>query len=134
MIRCPACKEVFKARIQTRDPGSSDEQPQPWAVSTFSWRRIGILAAVAASPVLIAILFLSYSGGKESLPVTMEQYRQLKEGMSYLDVCHVMNDPGKELSKSGRSNVFTWTNPDGTNLTCVFLSGRLVTKGQSGLK
>jgi hypothetical protein len=93
-----------------------------------------MLAAVAAAPILFIIVFLSFSSGKESLPVTMDQYRQLNEGMSYLDVCHIMNDPGKELSKSGRSNVFTWINPDGSNLTCTFFNGRLVTKGQFGLK
>lgn len=77
--------------------------------------------------------------------VTKSEYDQLNEGMSYSQVVSLIGNDGVENS-SGTMNgipgfmesiktvVYSWQNPDGSNMNAVFQNDKLITKAQFGLR
>ncbi|MSO62041.1 MAG: DUF3862 domain-containing protein [Acidobacteria bacterium] len=71
--------------------------------------------------------------------VTLSQYSQLGDGMSYQDAVRVLGGPGTEISRSDLAGTVTvmyqW---DGAgmvaNMNAMFQNDRLVTKAQFGLR
>ena len=80
--------------------------------------------------------------------VTMEQYEQLFNGISYENAQTLVSlGPGTELSRTGyfgsvygepshriETVTYVWKNPDGSSLIALFRENKLVSKSQSGLK
>jgi hypothetical protein len=70
--------------------------------------------------------------------VTQAQYDRIREGMTYEQVLDVIGTDGQELSRSnmaGYSTVmYSWTNPNGSNMNAMFQNDRLINKAQFGLR
>jgi hypothetical protein len=77
----------------------------------------------------------SYSGG-----VTLSQFNQLTEGMSYAEAVSVLGRPGTEQSRSSLAGTTTvmygWDGGGsiGANMNAMFQNDRLITKAQFGLR
>jgi hypothetical protein len=116
-------------------------------------RGLGITGMVLAGIGLIGILFVSQQISKiikdpfapnaligtNSAPVvTMAEYEQIHEGMSYEETVAIIGSPGEELSRSdmaGYSTVmYSWQNDSGSNMNAMFQNGKLVNKAQLGLR
>ncbi|SMO38524.1 DUF3862 domain-containing protein [Melghirimyces algeriensis] len=74
----------------------------------------------------------------EDREITKEKYEQVKNGMSYDEVVKVIGFEGEEQSQSEvgeyKTVIYTWKNPDGSNMTATFQNGELTSKAQFGLK
>ena len=70
--------------------------------------------------------------------LTMAKYKQIQSGMSYSEVSKIIGTPGEELSSSSIANIYTvmysWINPDGSNMNALFQNGSLASKAQYGLR
>ena len=72
--------------------------------------------------------------------VTLAQYQQLREGMTYEEVVRIMGPPREEMASSNvagmRTTTYVWTGsgPRGANMNVVFENGRLFMKAQFGLQ
>lgn len=69
--------------------------------------------------------------------VTLEQYNQIKEGMTYEEVKAILGE-GELTSQTKILNtesiMYSWTNRNGSNMNAVFTGGKLQSKAQFGLQ
>jgi hypothetical protein len=86
-----------------------------------------------SSPPLPSTVFHDFSP-----VVTMSEYSQVQNGMSYSQVANIIGDPGRETTRSevaGFTTVgYSWQNSDGSNMQAMFQNGALITKAQAGLR
>ncbi len=105
---------------------------------------IGIVGLVVVSSELMTIFkdpfapnFLT-SSSSESQLVTMSEYNQIYDGMTYGDVVRIIGSRGEELSRSSTAGytitMYAWKNKNGSNMTAMFENGKLTTKSQIGLR
>jgi|LSQX01.3.fsa_nt_gb hypothetical protein len=105
---------------------------------------IGIVGLVVVSSELMTIFkdpfapnFLT-SSSSESQLVTMSEYNQIYDGMTYGDVVRIIGSRGEELSRSSTAGytitMYAWSNKNGSNMTAMFENGKLTTKSQLGLR
>jgi hypothetical protein len=105
---------------------------------------IGIVGLVVVSSELKTIFkdpfapnFLT-SSSSESQLVTMSEYNQIYDGMTYGDVVRIIGSRGEELSRSSTAGytitMYAWSNKNGSNMTAMFENGKLTTKSQIGLR
>lgn len=70
--------------------------------------------------------------------VTLAEYKQVREGMTYEQVRNIIGAAGEELSRSDLAGyttvMYSWSNPNGSNMNAMFQNGRLVNKAQFGLR
>lgn len=75
---------------------------------------------------------------EDSLIITYDKYQQLQEGMTYEEVKEIIGNPGEELSRSSFDDytftMYSWTNPNASNMTATFENDRLSSKSQFGLR
>ncbi len=103
---------------------------------------IGLLSVIYVSQEINRIAqdpFGPSSIGRSEPPVvTLAEYEQIREEMTYEQVRSIIGDPGEELSRSdiaGYTTVmFSWSNPNGSNMNAMFQNGSLVNKAQFGLR
>ncbi len=76
--------------------------------------------------------------GSEPPVVTLAEYEQIREGMTYEQVRGIIGAPGQELSRSDLAGyttvMYSWSNPNGSNMNAMFQNGGLVNKAQFGLR
>ncbi len=69
---------------------------------------------------------------------TLDMYNQITDGMTYSDVVNIVGNEGEKFSSSYvdgfTSEIFWWTNSDGSNFNVVFHNNSLIMKNQFGLK
>jgi hypothetical protein len=76
--------------------------------------------------------------------IALENFDQLRTGISYHDACKVIGSEGQELARchfEGKAGViepleiiiYAWINADGSNVNATFQNGRLLSTSQSGL-
>jgi hypothetical protein len=69
--------------------------------------------------------------------VTKIEYDRIKEGMTYRQVIEIIGAAGDEPSRSDlagfRTVMYSWVNPNGSNMNTMFQNRKLVTKAQFGL-
>jgi len=77
--------------------------------------------------------------------VTMSEYQNVTNGLSYSQVAQIIGEPGEE---TGRSHIvadpgltasvetvsYQWINPDGSHMNAIFQNDRLIAKTQFGLR
>lgn len=96
------------------------------------------LASTTGSPYSI----LSGDGGSG---VTMDEYNQIENGMSYEQVTGILGSPGVQQSENQLPGVagympsittvmYMWQNGDGSNMNVMFQNDKMVQKGQFGLR
>ena len=77
--------------------------------------------------------------------VTLSDYVQIDNGMSYSQVVAIIGDPGVEMARNRMDGVagvmasldtvmYVWQNPNGSNMNAMFQNDRLVQKAQFGLR
>jgi predicted Zn finger-like uncharacterized protein len=99
----------------------------------------------------VALAFFQF-GGKSGwfglfggTVVTMSEYQQVANGMSYSRVAQIIGQAGEETSRSNIAGVpgvqanvetvsYQWVNPDGSHMNAIFQNDRLMTKAQFGLR
>lgn len=73
--------------------------------------------------------------GIHDTAATLAKYLRLEDGMSYEEVVGICNRRGTELSRSNiagiRTVMYSWSNPDGSNMNVTFQNGGLVGKAKS---
>jgi hypothetical protein len=78
------------------------------------------------------------SGAPSHSQFGLAAFNSLETGMSYDAAVAAIRRKGTEISRSelgGVSTVmYSWQNPDGSNMNAMFQSGRLVSKAQFGLR
>jgi len=70
--------------------------------------------------------------------VTLSEYHQISDGMSYEQVKRIIGDPGKEMSRSDIAGyttiMYSWSNSGGSNMNAMFQNDKMVNKAQFGLR
>jgi hypothetical protein len=70
--------------------------------------------------------------------VTLAEYEQIRDGMTYFQVTAIIGAGGQEMSRSDLAGYTTvmygWSNSNGSNMNAMFQNGRLVNKAQFGLR
>ena len=77
--------------------------------------------------------------------VSKDNYDRIRDGMSYSEVVGIIGSRGTELSSSRLEGIegvmpsittkmYSWQNPNATNMTAMFQNDRLVSKAQFGLR
>jgi Domain of Unknown Function with PDB structure (DUF3862) len=78
------------------------------------------------------------SSGDEEKIVTYEEYKKIKNGMSYDEVKKIIGQDGEEISNTSaggfKTVMYQWMNADGTNAEVMFQNDKVDTKSQFGLK
>lgn len=116
-------------------------------------KGLGAAAMVMAVIGLIGVLYVSQQitnivkdpfapnplvGSGAAPVVTLGEYEQIREGMTYQEVSGVIGAAGQELSRSdvaGYATVmYSWSNENGSNMNAMFQNGKLVNKAQYGLR
>jgi hypothetical protein len=112
-------------------------------------KHLGILAILLLLPCVIGGLRTSPGSATGLLSgrqvVTLAEYEQLWNGMSYVLARSIIGEPGEELSRvhfDGAQGVmepvdtvmYSWRNGDGSNMNAMFQNDRLIQKAQFGLK
>jgi hypothetical protein len=88
------------------------------------------------------MLLIGCSAGHQV--ITLDEYNQVSDGMSYSQVVSIVGEDGKENSSSTMPGVpgyteaiitkaYSWQNADGSNMICMFQNDRLISKAQAGL-
>lgn len=103
---------------------------------------VGLLGIIYVSQEINRIVkdpFGPSSMGRSEPPVvTLAEYEQVREGMTYEQVRDIIGASGQELSRSdiaGYTTVmYSWSNSNGSNMNAMFQNGRLVNKAQFGLR
>lgn len=97
---------------------------------------LGVIVLLALIAVL-AYLWGGHGGTIGTPTVTHAKYEQIQEGMTYDEVLAVIGVPGEQLSHSDIAGyetvMYSWKNPNGSNMNAMFQNGRLMTKAQFGL-
>ena len=110
-------------------------------------KALGAMAMILAAVGLASVIYVSQQisniiedpfapssllGTNTPPIVTLAEYEQLREGISYEEAVRIIGDEGEELSRSdiaGYSTVmYMWTNAGGSNMNAMFQNGELVTK------
>ena len=75
---------------------------------------------------------------EDSLIITYDKYQQIQDGMTYEEVKEIIGNPGEELSRTSVGDytftMYSWTNPNASNMTATFENDRLSSKSQFGLR
>ena len=70
--------------------------------------------------------------------ITLAQYNQLRDGMSYAKVVKILGRGGGEVSSNAiggiRTVMYQWTNSGYSNMNAMFQNDKLVMKAQFGLE
>lgn len=71
--------------------------------------------------------------------VTMAQFQQLTDGMSYEDAAKILGSAGTEMSNSSMAGhktvMYQWTGAEfASNMNAMFQDGKLISKAQFDLK
>jgi len=75
---------------------------------------------------------------KEDKEVTLKEFNEIKTGMTYDEVVKIIGFKGEEGSMTELGGIktimYTWNNPDFSNMNATFQNDKLVSKAQFGLK
>ncbi|TDX48314.1 DUF3862 domain-containing protein [Orenia marismortui] len=88
--------------------------------------------------ILVLILSLALVGCGATSKYTLEQFNQIKNGMSYDKVVEIVGDGGELSSETEmmgtKTSIYTWQNTSGSNMMITFQNGKVVSKAQAMLK
>ena len=103
---------------------------------------IGVLAlALGATTISLKARQTSASPQSALDPapiITQAKFANIREHMTYAEVCAVIGVPGSEVGRSeiagDRTVMYNWSNANGSNMNALFQNGELNSKTQSGLR
>ena len=73
------------------------------------------------------------AAAEDARSVTMDEYRQIRDGMTYEQVRKIIGFDGTKISGSGSIVVRSWLNADASSAWVTFEDGRVTAKAQAGL-
>ena len=107
------------------------------------WNRLRSAALRFLSAVVMVGLF---SCGPESAKpevvdsqriVTLDEFSQIREGMTYEEVVAIIGEPGTEHARERRARItkslYSWSNRDASRMIALFENDSLTLKVQVGL-
>lgn len=144
------CRYCGKDQPGSEPNSSADESAQDNKQDPNGGAGIFLLLLVGAAAIyfLWSAIYPTQGGtslfGRMALPnssappvVTLGEYNQIREGMSYEDVRRIIGASGEELSRSNIAGyitvMYSWANSDGSNMNAMFQNNRLISKAQLGL-
>lgn len=154
-VQCPACAEWIKKKAEIC-PHCKTSVRQIKDTSTRdidSGNKTGEWAKIIGGLICILFVIAMINGGSigsggsfiSQPTVSLREYQQIANGMSYSDVIQIIGAPGTESSRNHMDGVpgvmlsidtvsYDWINSDGSNMNAMFQNGSLVQKAQFGLK
>ena len=133
MIKCKTCGEEI-AKSAKVCPHCGAKNKKPLAVLRVI---LGILLIIWG----IGAIGRGFSGSNTPDRVTSAEFESLSTGMTYVQVAGIVGFDGKLGSQVDighgdefKTELYTWSNPDGSNMNATFQGGCLVSKAQYGLK
>jgi hypothetical protein len=128
-------------RSQPRQPTPPPAQPPASAAQQTPQMTIGgviglLILIFAVMPFMCARSVPGELGGNI---ITLSEYSQVQNGMSYSQVAAIIGDPGQETGRTDAPELnltitmYSWQNPDGSNMQTQFSNDKLTTKAQAGL-
>lgn len=95
--------------------------------------------------LVFSFICLGLLGCGMTNPITMEKYNKVSTDMTLAQVDVIAGIKGQEMSSTTMpavpgvmgaltSQVYSWANPDGSNMTIMFQNGKVISKAQLGLK
>jgi len=115
-------------------------------------KGLGGIGVLLAAIGLVGIIYVSQEinrvlkdpfapnslGASEPPVVTLADYEQILEGMTYEQVRTIIGASGEELSRSDLGGymtvMYSWSNGNGSNMSVMFQNGALLNKAQFGLR
>jgi hypothetical protein len=148
MIFCSSCGNQIGDRVKfcSRCGNVAPILANESAAKSAGLPAIGIAAVVATGIVVFLMAFAFINAGVQGpaagvsspLVVTRADYESIQTGMGYQQVRSIIGTEGVELSRSDLAGyttvMYSWKNPNGSNMNAMFQNGRLVTKAQFGLR
>lgn len=95
---------------------------------------VALMAVVGTAPEVID------SVQEQMQPIaTKAEYDAIRDGMSYAEVAEIIGTAGEETASGGAeagfdTKMYSWQNPDGSNMNAMFQNDRMIQKAQFGLK
>lgn len=86
-------------------PQNSAPQQNPTPIKKIPKVNMIISAVSIVIIIVCAIVILNLGGGST---ITMDEYNQIKNGMSYDEVCDIIGGEGELVSEAGDAAVYTW--------------------------
>jgi len=94
--------------------------------------------------VLVGVGSRAVQQQKISSGITLDEYNQIKNGMSYQQVVSIIGVEGESISensmdgipgvmKSVSTKAYLWQNSDGSNMMVMFQNNKMIQKSQFGL-
>ena len=96
---------------------------------------LGILLILLARGIIGSAL-----GGTEEKSLTLEKFNAVETGMSYSQVVDIVGFEGElgsqvdiGMGSEYKTEIYTWSNPGGSNMNVTFQGGKAISKAQFGL-
>lgn len=131
MPKCARCGVEYDAEYDGC-PACANAPSAPSAKSRFPLPLLLVLVGA-----IVASIAFSGSGGSGQV-YSMSQFNRVQNGMTLDQVVDIMGDGGTksvDQEVAGYTGqIYTWQNPDGSNMIVQFQNGEVVTKAQAGLE
>lgn len=136
--KCLSCGAEFELPMRPDRPGLR-----------FSLRSLLLWTFLLMTVLVIGGygIKLTRSAGRawQERTVSLSEYMQLADGMSYAQATKVLGMPGIETASGNMPGVpgimpsintkcYSWQNPGGSNILLTFQNDRLIMKAQAGLR
>ena len=76
--------------------------------------------------------------GGSNAAITMAEYSALQNGITYAQAVQIIGEGGTEVSSSNLAGIktvmYSWKNPNGSNMNAMFQNDAMIQKAQFGLK
>lgn len=127
-----------KQRIEAEEKYRAEVRHKIDLDATRAVTRVRWPFKLALLAILLLILWGLIAGTGSSDPVTMAKFSVLQNGMTYSQAESAIGFAGSEVSRTNIAGIttvmYSWANPDGSNLNAMFQNGELVSKAQFGLR
>jgi hypothetical protein len=134
--------KAVDSAVKAADQELSKSAPPPVKRAASVSPRKSTIPATESPPVSAEP---SAPAPAKSSVITYDQYSRIENGMSYREVCEILGRGGEEISSNQIQGVkgvmpsvstvcYSWKNPMGPNMMCIFQNDKLTSKSQFGLR
>jgi hypothetical protein len=141
--KSPAASQPVQGQVaaSTDAAPGGNQTAAPVAASSMSLSSRQAIVVLGIAGVIV-VLYLLFGGGGSlgglGSRYTRAQFDRVSTGMSVSEVSSIMGGSGElsvDSNVAGYSGqIYTWKNPDGSNMLVQFQNGSAITKAQAGLR